>query len=101
MPAISRMLGLLEKRGYVERTVSASNRRKTYVRITESGRKVFARSKQTMEIIIKKVYEKMGKEDMEQFIKLWEKLGDIIATEIDEYIKEQTEVNRNDRQSEE
>lgn len=46
--AVSRTLKVLEKKNYIQRTVSAQDRRITYVELTPEGAEVLAEAEETM-----------------------------------------------------
>lgn len=83
-PAISRKLGVLEIKGWIDRKIDLSNRRNTYVCLTKKGLQVQENSSKKMEKFFGKVIHRMGIEDMKQILSLWEKLTDCMEIEMEE-----------------
>ncbi|GAA2906552.1 winged helix DNA-binding protein [Enterococcus pseudoavium] len=67
---IAAVLGNLEKRGLIIRTMDADDRRRINVRLTESGKKVAAAEKLDMRNKIIRVFEMMGEEDTKKYLEL-------------------------------
>lgn len=81
-PAVSRMVGMLEEKGYIQRAVDKEDRRNTYVYLTESGMTKRTATEQVMQNIFRKVFLRMGEKNMQEMLKLWNQLADIIEEEI-------------------
>lgn len=77
-PATSKMLNVLEEKGYIERTSSKNDRRVVYVRLTEEGEVFLKEENKKFEKFTHKVIDKMGEEDTQNLIRLFGKLYDII-----------------------
>lgn len=70
MPAVSQMLGSLEKKGLVTRNISAGDRRKIDVSLTPKGVSVYLDAKKLMDDRMHELLERFGKENLEEFISL-------------------------------
>lgn len=77
-PATSKMLNVLEDKGYIERTSSKCDRRVVYVRLTKEGEEFLEEENKKFENFTYRVMEKMGEEDTENLIRLFRKLYNII-----------------------
>lgn len=74
-PAVSRMLRGMEQKGYIMKRISSQNRRNTLVRLTEKGTQAYTRSRSGLDRLLSKVMDYMGQRDMEEFLRLWNKLA--------------------------
>lgn len=74
-PAVSRMLRGMEQKGYIMKQVSSQNRRNTLVRLTGKGVQAYERARKELDRLLLKVMDYMGQRDMEEFIRLWNKLA--------------------------
>lgn len=77
-PATSRILNVMEERGYIERISSKSDRRVVYVKVTKGGEQFLKEEDIKFENFTCKVIEKMGEEDVDNLIRLSEKLYNVI-----------------------
>jgi DNA-binding MarR family transcriptional regulator len=75
-PAISKMLRTLEQKSYCKRITDPSNRRSTFVVITEEGDALLREARQNIGVFAKRVSEKMGEDDLAEFIRLSQKCYD-------------------------
>lgn len=82
-PAVSRTLRNLEDKGLIERTVRKSDRRNTYVELTEAGRAECSRMEQRMEDFGKKVFARMDEEEMSRLIAYLNRLFEAAAEELE------------------
>ena len=73
---IAAVLGNLEKRGLISRTMDPDDRRRINVSLTESGKKVAKAEKQEMRNKIVRVFELMGEEDKKKYLELTAKFVD-------------------------
>ena len=73
---IAAVLGNLEKRGLIIRTMDPDDRRRINVSLTESGKKVAKVEKQEMRNKIIRVFELMGEEDTKKYLELTAKFVD-------------------------
>lgn len=84
-PATSRMLNLVEEKGLIKRTSDKEDRRIVYIELTESGIDLLNEESKKFKELIKKINEKMGKEDMEKFIYTSKKLCNILMETMEEW----------------
>lgn len=77
-PGVSRLLGNLERRGLICRTVDRKDRRSTQVALTEEGRQACGRAIETVGDYASQVFQKMGQTEMEQLLTLWDRLSGIM-----------------------
>lgn len=77
-PATSKMLNILEDKGYINRFSNKRDRRVTYVDLTDKGVDLLEKHHEQMIECTNQIIEKMGKEDVEELIRLLNKLSDII-----------------------
>lgn len=80
-PAVSRMLRGLEQRGLVERVVDRADRRTTYVVLTPAGESLRTETTAWLDRYTQRVVRRMGQENMETLLVLWDQLSDIMAEE--------------------
>lgn len=73
---IAAVLGNLEKRGLISRTMDPDDRRKINVSLTERGKEVAKAEKQEMRAKIVHVFELMGEEDTKKYLELTAKFVD-------------------------
>lgn len=73
---IAAVLGNLEKRGLIIRTMDPDDRRKINVSLTEAGEKVAKAEKQEMRTKIIRVFELMGEADTKKYLELTAKFVD-------------------------
>ena len=72
-----RTLRGLEQRGLVDRAVDRIDRRNTYVMLTPAGEAARADTIRELDGYTRRVLERMGREDMETLIRLWNRLADV------------------------
>lgn len=82
-PATSKMLNNLEDKGYIKRLSNKKDRRVIYIDLTDSGLELLKYHHLQMEDFTSKIIDKMGKDDMETFISLLNKLSNSIQELID------------------
>lgn len=80
-PALTQSVDKLEKAGYIERVFLQSDRRATYLKLTEQGKAVFQEEKKRMVTAIASLLQKMGEEDAKEFVRLTGKLMTIVMEE--------------------
>jgi DNA-binding MarR family transcriptional regulator len=76
---IAAVLGRLEAKGYVERRMDTGDRRKIEVVLTESGKANIIAFRDEMKSQLVRVFKKMGKNDTEEFLRLFAKFSDIMV----------------------
>ena len=67
---VSKMLKTLEGKNWILRTVDPGSRRNTFVSLTEEGRQVLSKASVELEAIHNAVIEKIGKDRMQEFIRI-------------------------------
>ncbi|WP_434797522.1 MarR family winged helix-turn-helix transcriptional regulator [Terrisporobacter vanillatitrophus] len=77
-PATSKMLNVMEEKGYIERVSNKSDRRVVYVKLTKEGEEFLKDQNRKFENFTCQVIEKMGEEDTDNLIRLFGKLYDVI-----------------------
>ena len=81
-PAGSRMLRSLEKKGYVERFSDENDSRSSLICLTEKGNAVRKKVFDSLCEYFDRVFERMGPEQMEQLLSLWEQIHFIMEDEL-------------------
>ncbi len=93
--AISKMLRVLEKKGLIERNSDQNDRRVVYVRLTYSGDDAFLEAMGEREDLLEKVFQRMGKENVENFLSMWTSFNHLME---EEYKKKKTESKRGNKE---
>ena len=60
----------LEQKGYIERDMDKTDRRKIKVSITEEGRKLACSERETLMLKIRMIVDELGEEDTREFIRI-------------------------------
>jgi len=81
---ISALLGALEKKGQIVRSIDKSNRRNILVTITEAGRDRAKAEMKQIQRSITQVFDDMGESDTAEFIRLASKFFDLLQKYIPE-----------------
>lgn len=81
-PAVSRTLKGLEQRGYIERFVDNSNRRNTYVCITEKGRTAVKTQGKAINGFLDNVVKRLGAEKINKLRELSSEFGTAVKQEL-------------------
>lgn len=82
-PAVSRMIGALESRGYIGRDVDKEDRRNTFVYLTDKGIREKEENEERMQRLMKRVMNRMGEKDMKEFVLLFNQFADIMEEELE------------------
>lgn len=82
-PAVSRILRSLEEKGFIKRITNSKNRRETYISLTETGREIYLRDRETASLLYKAVEDKMGKEEIRELVRLSLSFNSIMCEEIE------------------
>lgn len=77
-PATSKILNALEEKSYIERSSNKEDRRVVYVKLTEEGNLYLEEQKRKFKDFTYKVVEKMGEEDTDNLINLFNKLYNVL-----------------------
>lgn len=74
LPSLTRTLRRMEEEGYITRRGDASDRRKTFVRITPKGEAILAGNVSTSVRLYARVEEQLGRDKLNQLLDLLEDL---------------------------
>ena len=66
--AVLKMLGVLEKKGYICRDIDKENRRNLIITLTPEGKEILKELEQNVDALVEKIMLHMGKEQSEQFV---------------------------------
>ncbi|MFR4351942.1 MAG: MarR family winged helix-turn-helix transcriptional regulator [Roseburia sp.] len=94
MSAVSRTLKSLEDAGYIERKVNTSDRRNTYVVLTDRGERECGEIERTMREFSGAVIAQMTEEDMRRLVAYLEKLYQVAKEEIERISQRKKEENK-------
>lgn len=78
-PAMSQMLGSLERKGLIERSMSKEDRRHTVVAVTPQGRAVVDEARRMLNVQMEQVIDRFGEDQAERLTELLESLNQVIA----------------------
>lgn len=67
-PTASQMVSTLEDKGYIERVMSATDRRVIYICLTDKGQAVFSSRMKRYSEALSEIIEKVGREEIDQLI---------------------------------
>mgnify|MGYP002622337557 CR=1 FL=1 len=81
MSAASKKITILEKKGYVSRSISKRDKRNVNIMLTDKGKKICDEDKRKKHEWVTKVLSKMGEEDSRKMFELVNRLFDIIEEE--------------------
>lgn len=82
-PAVSRTLRGLENNGYIRREVCRTDRRNTYVTLTETGEAEVMKANQLLEEFHKGIQERFTQEEADQLMDLLRRLYAAASEELD------------------
>lgn len=89
-PAVSRMIGNLEEKGYLSRKMSRTDRRVVYVQLTKLGQRMLEEERNHREHMVEQVFSRMGEEKMKQLLALTGELTDYAREELETRKKNKT-----------
>lgn len=75
--AISQMMNSLEKKGFIERTIDTDDRRKIVVTLTEAGKDILSKTKESANHNLNEIISTLGDDKTNQFISLLNQVSDI------------------------
>ncbi|WP_066713495.1 MarR family winged helix-turn-helix transcriptional regulator [Clostridium sp. Marseille-P299] len=81
-PATSRMLTVLEKKGYITRKVDTNDHRIAYLMLTDIGQVVLRDETEPYRELTKRIAERMGKEELADMISTMTKFSRILEEEL-------------------
>lgn len=73
-PRIAATLNSLEKKGFITRTASADDKRKTFIKITKSGSEYIESKRENICNFFDDIFSRLGEEDSLEFIRLIKKM---------------------------
>jgi len=76
-PAVSQMLGSLEKRGLICREIDSADRRKITVALTEDGKEILHKAEGAHQQAFEDVIHQFGEENLRELIRLLNRLADL------------------------
>ena len=82
IPAVSRMLHNLERKGYLEMKSSEEDHRYVKVQFTQAGKKLITEELEKCGTLLERVKERMGEKDMNQFLYYYSEFCSILIDEI-------------------
>lgn len=80
--SVSKMLRILEEKNYINREMHTKDRRVIFVTLTDEGKRIVQRSRDTLLEVAERITAQLGDEDLEQFIYLMKKLSGILQDNI-------------------
>ena len=80
-PRVSRMLRDMEEKGLIERRIDRDDRRNTYIVLTEVGETARQRTTERISTFLDRVVVRMGLENVQTMIELWNQFSDILEDE--------------------
>lgn len=83
MPAISRALSSLEKKGMISRHTDSSDRRQTIVELTPQGRQFIVKAAEKMDEYMDDIFSAFTEEEQEELIRLLTKMKDQAAIQLE------------------
>ncbi|MCJ8013978.1 MarR family transcriptional regulator [Paenibacillus sp. KQZ6P-2] len=83
-PSVSQMVNALEEKGYVERVMTKNDRRVVYICLTEQGKLILEKVTQQFMAFTDEIIDRLGKEETDQLIHLFNRLYTIIGDIKDE-----------------
>lgn len=80
-PAVSRLLGALERRGLVQRTICPEDRRNISVSITDNGAALWQDTARRLDLFTDRVVERMGPQELTALVALLDRLCTVMEEE--------------------
>ena len=81
-PTITRILDLLVKKGFIERKMSETDRRKFNIFMTSEGEKVYKKAFEEIKKVRIAAYEKLEDEDFNQLVRIMDTIHNNVNQEI-------------------
>lgn len=76
-PAVSQMLGSLEKKGYIRRETDKGDRRRIAVTLTPEGRRIQKQTQEYVDRRLETVISRFGEDNTRELVRLFTLLADI------------------------
>ncbi len=86
-PSVTKVLNSLEKKGFVIREIDKENRRNTFVYLTEKGVEIKEQNDKILAKFIENVYERVGRENIVQFLELSRIILDAFDEEVSDTLR--------------
>jgi DNA-binding MarR family transcriptional regulator len=77
--AVSQMLGVLEKKGYVNRETNKANRRKIILALTQKGETLIKETEIKVDNVLTEIISRFGEKETRQLIRLSSRFADIVS----------------------
>jgi DNA-binding MarR family transcriptional regulator len=77
-PAVSQMLGSLEKREYIQREIDHDNRRKIIITLTPKGRAAIDKAKKNVDNLMSLIITRFGEKDSRNFVRLLDRFEKVM-----------------------
>ena len=90
-PAVSRQLQLLEKRGWVQRTVDPNSKRSAFIDLTNEGREALLQHYEASKTFHRNVYYRMGEQKMEALLESMRQLTEAMEQEVERFKQQDAE----------
>lgn len=76
--AITAMINRMWEKGFIERTRDENDRRVVYLTLTDKGNELFLKTEQRIHKLVESLITKFEQTEIEQFIKTFEKLNQLL-----------------------
>lgn len=77
-PAISKMISVLEEKGYVMRIYDSNDHRVVFIELTELGRQVLTEQNTYLQRFVNQFTEQLGKKDTDKLLELLKRIYEVI-----------------------
>ena len=91
-PAVSRTMRSLEKKGLIYRETDSKDRRNTFVRLTDTGKKILKQSELEMNDLVEAALLNMKQEDVERLLDYLDEFQTRMQTELEKRKKRKESV---------
>lgn len=82
-PATSRMITMLEKKGFVKKTSDEKDHRICYLELTEQGNEILEKERSFFSNLMTRISNRLGAEEIEQILTTLTRLNEILEEEIE------------------
>lgn len=77
--AVTAMIDRLHSKGYVTRIRSHNDRRVVHLDVTEAGNQVYQSGEEKLRLLAESLLQQLEDDEMEAFVRIYEKIGKVIA----------------------
>jgi DNA-binding MarR family transcriptional regulator len=77
--AVSQMLNVLEKKGYINREINKENRRKIILTLTPKGETCVKETENAIDTLLSEIISRFGEKNTRQFMTLFNRFADIVT----------------------